>query len=295
MRIALTGIGGQIGSALAARLSRFGQVLPLDRAALDLSRPDDIPRRLSALEPGLIVNAAAYTDVERAEEEAELAMRINGEAPAALARWARARGVPLVHFSTDYVFDGEKTEPYAEDDRPNPINAYGRSKLAGEAAIRAESANGLIVRTAWVYAARGRNFMLTMLRLGRERELLRVVNDQFGAPTPAGVIAEWTERLIARLAIEAEGEARRGLLTCHLTCGGSTSWCGFAQAIMRAAARRDPRFGRVYVEPIASAEYPSRVRRPRNSRLELGRVAGWLGQPPPLWSEALEEVVHAAL
>lgn len=293
MKLLLLGAGGQVGFELQRALAPLGDLVCATRsgtlpggapcAIADLSRPDTLAALLDAHAPGVVVNAAAYTAVDRAESEAGLAHAINADAPAALARWCAPRGAMLVHYSTDYVFDGAGTRPYREDDATAPLGAYGRGKLAGEEAIRASGAAHLILRTAWVYAARGQNFLRTMLRLGKERDALRVVADQFGAPTPARWIASATAALLARQA------AVQG--TFHLTAAGETTWHGFAEAIFDAALaagllERAPR-----VDPITTAEYPTPARRPAYSRLENTRLHDAFGLQLPDWRRGVAEVI----
>jgi dTDP-4-dehydrorhamnose reductase len=206
---------------------------------IDLADPDDLAEALDRIAPDLIVNAAAYTAVDRAEDEPGLAMRVNGEAVGGIGAWAAAHGARVVHYSTDYVFDGRATRPYREDDTTHPLGAYGRSKLAGEIALRDSGARHLILRTAWVYGARGQNFLRTMLRLGAERDELRVVDDQVGAPTSAALIADVTAEVTGRWFAEDDAASSGFDGTYHLVTAGSTSWCGFARAIFERAAVGD--------------------------------------------------------
>ena len=287
MRVLLTGSGGQVGRALATTLSSFGTVIATDRPSLDLAFPNQIRARVTAMRPDLIVNAAAYTDVERAELEEEAAVAINGVSVGELAAAARELQVPLIHYSTDYVFDGTKTSPYTEDDQAAPLSAYGRSKLDGEQRIRSSGCAHLILRTSWVYAEAGRNFLTTMLRLAAEREELRVVDDQFGAPTFAGFIAAATARIIEQ--ITSSEAARRRLDdgdTVHLVNGGATNWFGFASAIFESDSVRE-RVRKPRLVPIKSSEFPTRARRPANSRLSSERArSSWKLQIPD-WRESL--------
>jgi dTDP-4-dehydrorhamnose reductase len=263
VRILLTGANGQVGWELRRALAPLGEVAPFDRAGLDLADRDQIVRRVREVQPGLIVNAAAYTAVDRAESEPELARAINAVAPGILADEARRIDAVLVHYSTDYVFDGAKAGPYAEDDAPNPLNVYGRTKLEGERAIAASGCRHLTLRTSWIYASRGRNFLLTMLRLAREGRELRVVDDQQGTPTWARDVAEATALLVQR------ADPATGLY--HFTAAGQTTWCGFAREIMATANLA------TIVHPIATADYPTTAARPRSSVLrntKIARVAG---------------------
>lgn len=290
MRILLTGVTGQGGGALVEPLRAVGAVIAADRAVLDLGAPHAIPGALDRIAPDLIVNPAAYTQVDRAEDERELAFRINAEAPGIMARWAAARGVPFVHFSTDYVFDGSGTRPWREDDPTGPLSVYGASKLAGEEAIRAAGGAHLIVRTSWVYAATGKNFLVTMARLARERDELRVVADQVGAPTSARLIAAAVAAMLSPVALGGTSfaalfAAGGGLV--HLAAAGETSWHGFACAIVDGLrARGVPVLARRVVA-IATADYPTKAKRPANSRLDLARLTAVFGVAPPRWDIAL--------
>lgn len=271
-RILLTGCRGQVGWELERALSPLGEVFSCDRQRLNLAAPDQIREMVRNTQPALVVNAAAYTAVDKAEEEPELALAINATAPGVLAEEAKRLGALLVHYSTDYVFDGTKPGPYTEDDVPNPINAYGRSKLAGEQAIQQVGGDHLILRTSWVYGLRGHNFLRTMMRLATEKPALRVVADQIGAPTWCRSIAETTAALLAR------SEVPKGLF--HLTATGETSWHGFASAIVAAAGSQ------AKVDPITTTEYPLPARRPANSRLDCSRLRG-LGIVLPTWERQL--------
>jgi dTDP-4-dehydrorhamnose reductase len=280
MRILLTGANGQVGHELERSLQGLGEVVAPRRAELDLSDLDQVRALVRAVRPALIVNPAAYTAVDLAEREPELAMRINGEAPAVLAEEARALGAAMVQFSTDYVFDGSKQGAYLETDTPNPLNAYGRSKLAGEQAVAAAGIDHLILRTSWVYGMRGKNFLLTMLRLGRERPELRVVCDQQGAPTWSRTVADSTALILAQARAGGAGWWRRHGGIYHLACAGSTSWCGFTEAIAEAVQLP------CSVTPISSADYPVPARRPKNSVLDCGKIAALCHLPH--WRQALE-------
>jgi len=271
VRILLTGPTGQVGWELAPRLAALGEVVALDRSALDLADAGVLRARVRDVRPDVIVNAAAYTAVDRAESEPELALAINGVAPGVLAEEAKRLGALLVHYSTDYVFDGTKEGAYVEDDATNPLSVYGRTKLDGERAIRASGCRHLILRTSWVYASRGHNFLLTMLRLGAERPELRVVDDQRGAPTWARDIAGATVTLLAK--------PPNGLF--HLTAAGETTWHGFACEIMRLAGRK------AVVHRIRSNEYPAAARRPANSLLDNHRLRAAAGIVMPAWDESL--------
>lgn len=264
-----------VGWELEHSLAPLGELRAYDRAGLDLAQPDAIVARVREAKPQLIVNAAAYTAVDRAESEPELAMQVNGTAPGILAEEAKRAGALLVHYSTDYVFDGRKDGPYVEDDAPNPLGVYGRTKLAGERAIQASGCRHLILRTSWVYGLRGKNFLLTMLRLAQERPELRVVDDQFGAPTWCRHIATATAHLAESACAADDG----GLY--HMTAAGSTSWCGFAREILAARGIATP------VVPIATREYPTPARRPANSVLSSARLAARYGLRLPDWPVSL--------
>jgi len=287
MLILLTGMTGQVGAALRAPLETVGPVVAADRNLFDLSRPERLASTLDRIAPDLIVNPAAYTAVDRAEDERELAFRVNGEAPGVIARWAAGRGVPLVHFSTDYVFDGRGERPWREDDPTGPLSAYGASKLAGEDAIRSAGGPHLIVRTSWVYAAVGSNFLRTIARLAREREELRIVADQTGAPTSARLIADVVVAIVKNSgALLAEGFAASGGLV-NVAASGETTWHGFATAIVEGLKARGVPLLVRNVRPILTRDYPTKARRPANSRFDLTRLRRVFGIETPKWSEAL--------
>ena len=293
MKLLVTGATGQVGWELARSLMPLGEVFALDRSRCDLSRPETLAALVAELAPDVIVNAAAYTAVDKAESEEVLATTINGIAVGELARAAKAAGALLVHYSTDYVFDGTKPGPYTEDDPVAPLNAYGRSKLAGEVAIRESGCDHLILRTTWVFSARGGNFMRTMLRLGAEREQLRVVADQHGAPTWARNIADATSHIVAR----AQHERRDGTFASgifNLASAGETNWHGFAEAIFAAARNSLPELALkvVSVEPIPASAYPTPAARPPNSRLAADRLAARFGIAMPHWQDALRRCLE---
>jgi dTDP-4-dehydrorhamnose reductase len=288
MRILLTGTTGQVGGALLAPLATLGTVLSVNRSRLDLSRPETIAEVLDHLRPDLIVNPAAYTAVDRAEDERLLAFRVNADAPGAMAIWAARHDVPLVHFSTDYLFDGSGKAPWREDDTPSPLSVYGDSKRAGEVAIRAAGGPHLIIRTLWVYANHGQNFMLTVLRLAAERKELRIVADQFGAPTSAGVIADAVRKILSRKAADIGNPFLHGCGVINVSCAGETSWHGFAAAIVGGWKARGFSVETERLVPIRTEEYPTKAKRPRNSRLDSGRLNGIFGIRMPSWREALE-------
>lgn len=302
MKLLVVGANGQVGRALLRSLAPLGELVATTRSGLldddasrasgditcerlDLSEPDAIAPLVQHVRPDVVINAAAYTAVDRAEDEVDVAFRANAEAPGRLADACAVLGIPLVHYSTDYVFDGRGTRPYREDDPTDPLGVYGRSKLAGEEAIAASGARHLILRTAWVYGLHGHNFLRTMLRVGAERDELRVVADQHGCPTPAWLIADVTAAVIA------QGIAESGVR--HLVAGGETSWHGFAEAIFdeAQAAGLIPRAPRVI--PIATHEYPTRAARPAYSVLDTARLRGEYGVELPHWRDALHRTIPA--
>jgi dTDP-4-dehydrorhamnose reductase len=288
MRILLTGTSGQVGGALLPLLQKRGTVLAPSETELDLSQPDAVAPSLDELKPDFIVNPAAYTAVDKAEDETALAMLINAEAPAAMARWAAAKRVPLLHFSTDYVFDGSGGRAWREVDPTGPLSVYGRSKLAGEEAIHSAGGPHLVIRTAWVYAAKGANFMRTMIRLARERETLRVVADQQGTPTSARTIAAALTQIIDQGIADLPAVFARGAGLVHLTNSGSTNWYAFAIAIVDGLRKRGMELKAAEVVPIATSDYPTKAVRPANSRLDLSRLASAYGIVPPPWQAALD-------
>ncbi|HKY01306.1 MAG TPA: dTDP-4-dehydrorhamnose reductase [Burkholderiales bacterium] len=283
MNILLTGKYGQVGWALHKRLVALGDVLALDREELDLTNADALIRTLREFKPAIIVNPAAYTSVDRAESESQVAHAINARTPEILATEAKRSGALLIHYSTDYVFDGSKRGPYVENDATNPLNAYGRSKLEGEQAIEASDCRHFILRTSWVYGARGHNFLLSMLKLGRERPQLRIVDDQIGAPTWCESLADMT---IEMLQGEVKGRLPGGIY--HSTDGGETSWCGFAKEIFRLAKIQ------TLIEPIPTSEYPTPARRPLNSRLDNTKRLKALGTTQRPWTECLAACMRQA-
>jgi len=285
VRILLTGKDGQLGWELSRALGPLGEIVAFGRRELDLAVPDRIVSAVGTTRPDVIVNAAAYTAVDRAESEPEAALAVNAVAPGILAGEARRIGALLIHYSTDYVFDGAKGAPYTEDDPPNPLNVYGKSKLAGERAIGAAGVPHLILRTSWIYSARGNNFLLTMRRLLREKGTVRVVSDQIGAPTSAGALADATAGLLRRH--DRSALARMSGIY-HATAGGSTSWHGFATRIARLEQPGAPH--PLTVLPIPSSEYPTAAARPRNSRLSNEKLVRSLGVKLPPWEGCLETV-----
>jgi dTDP-4-dehydrorhamnose reductase len=293
MRIVVTGVNGQIGGALLPALRGHGTIIAVDRGALDLTQTEAIGEALQRLAPDIIVNPAAYTAVDKAERERELAMLVNAKAPGAMARWAKGRGVPLIHFSTDYVFDGSGDKPWREDDLARPLSAYGESKLAGENAIRAAGGCFLIVRTSWIYAAQGENFLRTIVGRARERKELRVVADQFGAPTSAAMIAGAIAHIMSGGFAKFCARCARADGLVHLAASGETSWHGFAGEIIEGLRARGRRLAVERVVPIRTDEYPTGARRPHNSRLALARLQAVFGVTPPDWRSALARELDA--
>lgn len=290
MRVLVTGSAGQVGAEVARALEGRATVLAYDRGTLDLAHPERIAERVGRDRPDVIVNCAAYTAVDRAQSEPELAHQVNGVAPAVLAEEARRYDALLIHFSTDYVFDGTKQSPYVEDDRPNPLNVYGATKLEGERAIAASGCAHLVLRTSWVYGPHGKNFMLTMLKLAETREELRIVDDQRGAPTSSAQLARLTVQLLDG-GIEAL-RAKSGLY--HATAAGETTWRGFAAAIFEGVARRrGASFRPPRVLPIATTEYPTPARRPAYSVLSCERLAQAFNVRIPDWRAGLDEAISA--
>lgn len=311
-RILLIGKDGQLGSELANLLqesfSQTSKFIALGRRELELSRPADLRRAIDEARPSLIVNAAAYTAVDKAETEESLAQAINTDAPAVIAEEAQKIGALLVHYSTDYVFDGTKRTPYVEADPTNPLSAYGRTKLAGEEAVRASGASHLIFRTAWVYATSGKNFLLTVLRLAAERGELRIVNDQFGAPTWSREIAAATVRVLQDAAASSGGDGIAAIAersgTYHITAAGETTWYQFALSILDECSRLSPTTSwfaaatgnrpliAKRIVPITTHDYPTPARRPAYSVLSNHRFARTFGFSLPDWRTQLSRAVN---
>ncbi|PZR49120.1 dTDP-4-dehydrorhamnose reductase [Paraburkholderia fungorum] len=289
--ILLTGVNGQVGFELARTLQGLGKVVALDRSALDLADLDQVRRVVREVKPALIVNPAAHTAVDKAETDVEAAMRLNAETPGVLAEEAKRLGAALVHYSTDYVFDGTKGGAYVESDAVNPQNVYGKSKLAGEHAIATSGCAHLIFRTSWVYGTRGKNFLLTMLRLGAERDQLSVVADQFGSPTWANTIASLSANVLAQaVAPERRDWWQEHSGVYHLTAAGSTTWHGFAEAIFEFSdLAKKP-----VVQPIPATSYPTPATRPSNSRLSNEKLAATFGVRAPDWRDALRLCMAAS-
>jgi dTDP-4-dehydrorhamnose reductase len=283
--ILLTGKNGQVGWELQRTLMPLGKVVALDAEDLNLADPAAIREAVRRIKPDIIVNPAAYTAVDKAESEPDLAQAVNGVAPGILAEEARRLNAWLVHYSTDYVFDGTKQGAYLEEDAPNPQSVYGRTKLAGEEAIRAAGGNHMIFRTSWVYGSRGHNFMLTMLRLAKERKELRIVDDQVGAPTWCRSLAEITSQVMAQLRTPGiKGQAENLGGTYHLTSSGSVSWHGFAEEILNQAKMESM----PNLIPIPSADYPTPATRPNNSILSNDKLNRTFGLDAGNWQVNLQ-------
>jgi dTDP-4-dehydrorhamnose reductase len=287
--ILVFGKNGQVGHALQRQLARLGSVQALDRAACDVAKADDIRRAIRESAPAVIVNAAAYTAVDQAESDEAACTAINATAPGVMAEEAKRAGALLVHYSTDYVFDGGKSGAWREDDAMRPVNAYGRSKLGGDLAISASGARHLILRVAWVYSATGKNFAKTILRLAAERDKLTIVDDQFGAPTAADFIAEMTAEVIE--VFLAQEKNLSGVY--HLAPGGVASWHQFALALVQEARRQGlaVKVRDEQVLPIPSKDFPTPARRPANSVLDTGKLQQLLGRAMPDWREDVARVV----
>jgi dTDP-4-dehydrorhamnose reductase len=286
LRILLTGRNGQVGWELERTLAPLGEVTAVDIEELDLRNPEAIRETVRRLAPQVIINPAAFTAVDQAERDVDLAFAVNATAPAVLAEEAKRSGALLVHYSTDYVFSGTKPSPYVEEDVPDPVNVYGHSKLAGERAVRETGCRHVVLRTSWVYGGRGRNFLLTVLRLAGERPELRIVVDQIGAPTWCRALAEVTSAIVPRA---LNDESAHGLY--HATNAGETSWFGFATEILRIAGVATP------VHAISTSEFPTTAARPANSRLDNSKLRQVFGVALPEWrsslSDCMRELGHA--
>jgi len=291
-RVLVTGAGGQVGRELLRVFEGRAHLIPCDRNALDLTSPRQIRARVREVAPDMIINAAAYTAVDRAESEPELARAINAEAPGVLAEEAKRAGALLVHYSTDYVFDGTKSGAWLEDDPTGPLNIYGATKLAGEDAVRNAAGRHLIFRTSWVYGPHGKNFVLTMLSLGRERDSLNVVDDQIGAPTSSFEIANATCTIVLGILEGRFSAAADPSGVYNMTCSGAVSWCGFARTVFARAPRllggKAPT-----VNAIPSVQFPTPARRPRNSVLSNEKLFRRFGFRLSPWEAALDSVLAA--
>ena len=291
-RILIVGNAGQVGVELQRSFAGFGEIIGVDRESVDLADEKQVRALVRHVEPAIILNAAAYTAVDRAESELELAHAINAEAPRILAEEALQTDALLVHYSTDYVFDGAKQEPWTEEDTPAPLSVYGATKLDGEESILQTGGKVLIFRTSWVYGPHGSNFLLTMLRLARQRDVLSIVNDQIGSPTTSIELARATHAVVSGVMAGQLGKTEDWAGLYHMTCSGSTSWCGFALTIFdRAGELLD---GKVpVVTPITSAEYPTAAKRPHNSVLSNAKLEAQFGVKLASWEAALDTVIQA--
>ena len=295
-RILLAGVSGQVGGELLETLKPLGEVTAPLRAEMDLANAASVREMIRAVRPRWIVNSGAYTAVDKAESEPELAYAINAEAVKVMGEEARAIGAGVIHFSTDYVFDGSAEAPYRETDAAVPVSVYGASKLAGETSLAESGAGHMIFRTSWVYGSRGKNFLLTILKLARERETLRVVADQHGAPTWSRDLAKMTAEVIGQCEAVARG---RELLDVpgdvggiyHAAGAGETTWFGFAAEAMRLQREKEPGVRLAEIEPITTAEYPTPARRPANSRMDCGKLRGRFGWTMMDWRDSLREVL----
>jgi dTDP-4-dehydrorhamnose reductase len=291
-RILILGKSGQLGRELEHAFALFGPVVAVDRESVDLADASQVRALVRDASPDVILNAAAYTAVDRAETESDLALAVNAHAPRILAEEARSRNALFVHYSTDYVFDGKKPEAWTESDKTIPLNIYGASKLAGEQAIQQVGGNYLIFRTSWVYGPHGKNFLFTMLRLARERSTLSIVDDQVGAPSSSIELARATYSIVAGILAGRFGSLQECNGIYHMTCGGSTSWFGFAQAIFsRAAVLLGVKAPDLV--PISTKDYPTPATRPRNSVLSNAKLHARFGVQLAPWESALDEVINA--
>lgn len=289
-RILIVGNAGQLGRELEMFFAGVGPIVAVDRESVDLADADQTRALVRRAEPDIILNAAAYTAVDRAESEPDIAHAINAEAPRVLAEEALQRRAIFVHYSTDYIFDGAKPEPWVETDPPHPLNVYGASKLAGEKAVEKVGGSYLIFRTSWVYGPHGNNFLLTMLRLARERDRLSIVDDQVGAPTTSIELARATHQIVSGILAGRFGSESEWRGLYHMTSGGSVSWFGFAQAIFaRAHALLGSKTPQLM--PIPTTEYPTPAARPRNSVLSNARILAQFAVQLSPWPQALEEVL----
>jgi len=295
-RILLTGATGQVGAELLRTLAPLGEVVAPGRGEMDLANADSVREQIRSVRPRWIVNPAAYTAVDKAESEPELAYAINAEAVRAIGEEAKKIGAGVIHFSTDYVFEGTGTAPYVEDDLTGAISVYGLSKLAGEKALAESGAGHMIFRTSWVYGARGKNFLLTILKLAREREKLRIVADQYGAPTWSRDLAKMTARTIDWAEASARGMELKDALpqwngVYHAAGGGETTWFGFAAEAVRLAGEREQGVKFAELEGITTAEYPTPAKRPSNSRMSGEKLARNFGWTMMDWKDSLREVI----
>jgi dTDP-4-dehydrorhamnose reductase len=287
MRILVTGVTGQVGGALVRRLRQANTVLPIDESELDFTKLYSIAKTLDRLAPEFIINPAAYTAVDKAEDEPDLANRINADAPGVVARWANDHNVPLIHFSTDYVYDGGGETAWREEDPANPLSVYGVTKLAGDNQVRSSGCCFLIVRTCWVYAAQGKNFLRTIARLAQERKELCIVADQVGAPTSAALLADAVAAMLTGGLERFRVRRDRANGLVHVAASGETSWHGLAYAIVEGLKARGVALAVDDIVPIRTSEYLTKAKRPRNSRLDLTRLRTVFDIQPLQWQAAL--------
>jgi dTDP-4-dehydrorhamnose reductase len=294
-RFFITGANGQLGFELQRALAPLGKVMACGRDACDLSNPDSIRAAVRAAKPHVIFSAGAYTAVDKAESEPDLASAVNGEAPGILGEEASKLGALVIHYSTDYVFDGTKPSAYCETDATNPLGVYGQTKLAGEKALAASGSDHLIFRTSWVFGAHGKNFIKTILRLAASRDELRIVADQVGAPTGAALLADASAHIAARYLCDGSENFPFGLY--HLAAAGETSWHGFAQYIVaKAAAANSPLQATIdCIHPIPASEYPTHAARPANSRLDTSKFRTTFGLRLPDWTRGVDQVLDVLL
>jgi len=295
-RLLLTGASGQVGGELLETLKPLGEVVAPMRAKMDLANAASVREMIRAVKPRWIVNSGAYTAVDKAESEPELAYAINADTVKVIGEEARAIGAGVIHFSTDYVFDGLGSAPYVETDATGPVSVYGASKLAGERALADSGAGHMIFRTSWVYGARGKNFLLTILKLARERETLRVVADQHGAPTWSRDLAKMTASVIGRCEVAAHGRELSDVLVevggvYHAAGAGETTWFGFAAEAVRLLREKEPGTRLASIEAITTAEYPTAAERPANSRMDCGKLKERFGWKMMNWRDSLREVL----
>lgn len=298
LRLMVTGSTGQVGWELLRSLAPLGEVIAADRARMDLTDPDSIRNAIREIRPAVLINPAAWTAVDRAETEAKAAAAVNSDAPAVLAEECRRLDALLVHYSTDFVFDGSGLMPWSEDDPTGPLNVYGATKLAGETAVIQSGARHLVLRTSWVYSLRGSNFLRTIVRLAQRNDTLRVIDDQYGAPTSAAAVADLTAHMVSRHFASERLRALEGVY--HTSCAGRTSWHGFAVAILERLFRRPAHREALRLErmpeilPIPASEYPLPARRPANSQLALDKLQEHWGLTMPHWQVALDHVLRDA-
>jgi len=302
VRVLLTGASGQVGGDLLPMLEPFASVIAPGRSELDLGNPGEIQRFVSETRPHWIINPAAYTAVDKAESEPELAYAINADAPRALGEAAAQLRIPVIHFSTDYVYSGAGSTPWVEDDAPGPLGVYGSSKLAGDQALAASGAAYIILRTSWVYGTAGKNFLRTILRLAQEKDELRIVDDQHGSPTWSRDLARTVVHIIRSVSADSVARTKpiheivrevRGVY--HVAGAGDTTWFGFAREFLRTAAEVRPQSRLAHLAPIATRDYPTPAQRPLNSRLNCSRIRDVFGVAMPEWEESAATVTREVL